>query len=79
MHKLLFGLAAAALVVAFVDIQAPPGSSAALEGGFLLLGSGALAVAGIVVWRLNTRRCPACAENVKRSARKCRHCGADLV
>lgn len=79
MHKWLFGLAVAALVIGLVDIQAPVGSRAAMEGGFLLLAAAALTVAGAVAWWTGTRRCPSCAERVKRAATKCRHCGASLV
>ena len=35
---------------------------------------------GAVLWRkTSTKVCPACAERVKYQARKCQHCGADLI
>jgi hypothetical protein len=39
-----------------------------------------LMIIGAVLWRkTSTKVCPGCAERVKRQARKCRYCGADLA
>jgi len=40
----------------------------------------ALMILGAVLWqKTSTNVCPGCAERVKYHARKCQHCGADLV
>lgn len=78
MHKLFFGLSITALLIAATDINAPLGSPAALEAGFLLIGAALAAVVGLVTWLRGTRKCPACAERVPRHADRCRHCGAEL-
>ncbi len=48
-------------------------------GGVPLIGL-AFIIGGAVLWnKTSTKLCPACAERVKSQARKCRHCGAELV
>lgn len=40
----------------------------------------ALIIGGGVLWhRSSNKTCPSCAERVKYQARKCPHCGADLL
>ncbi|MBB6097545.1 hypothetical protein HNR42_000962 [Deinobacterium chartae] len=47
-----------------------------LLGGTLLLRWGLVSPAGLALRGL--RRCPECAEPVRRAARRCRYCGSDL-
>ena len=78
MYKLLYALALAALLVAVADLQAPAGSPAQLEAGFLLMLAPALAALGFWRHRAATRLCPKCSERVKRAALRCRHCGEEI-
>lgn len=79
MSKLFYGLAVVAVVIAFMDLQAPPGSRAAMEGGLLLLLAPVLALLGFWLGRRASRVCPKCAERVRREAKRCKHCGADIA
>lgn len=79
MSKLFYGLALAAVVIAIFDLQAPPGTRAAAEGGLLLLVAPVFAGLGFVFGRKATKVCPKCAERIKREAVKCKHCGADVA
>lgn len=79
MSKLFYGLAVVAVVIAFLDLQAPPGSRAATEGGFLLLLAPMLAALGFWLDRRASKVCPHCAERVRREATRCKHCGAEIA
>lgn len=79
MHKVLLTIAAAAFVIAIIDLQAPAGSPSVAEGGILLILTAALLVAGGIAWARGTRKCPRCAERIKRAATVCRHCGNDKL
>ena len=80
MHKLLYGLAVACVVIGLYDAStAIQGSRREVEAGILLLLAPLFAVAGFAVGRATTRACPQCAERVKRQARRCRHCGAEIA
>lgn len=78
MAKVLYGLALVAVLIAILDLQAPPGSRAATEAGFLLLAAPLFALLGLWRSRAVTKLCPHCAERVRLEASKCKHCGSDI-
>jgi len=78
MDKLLFGLAIAAAVIGWGDLDSPKGSRAQVEAGILFLLVPVFLALGLWARHRAGKRCPKCAERVKRAASVCRHCGADL-
>ena len=79
MGKILYGLGALAFAIAILDISdAPVGSRRALEGGFLFLLTPVFLIAGFFVSRASSKKCPKCAERVKKEATVCKHCGAEF-
>lgn len=78
MYKALFVIAALMAGIAVLNLQAPPGSRALTEAGFLLLGLPV--VLGLAFWARAraTRLCPACRGRVAADAARCRHCGTNL-
>lgn len=79
MHKWLWGAAAVAAVIGYVDLQAPAGSRSAMEGALLWLVAVLLLAAGAAARGWATRRCSACDERVRRAAKRCPHCQADVT
>lgn len=78
MHKVLYGIAAMALVIAVLDLQSPPGSRAELEAGILLVLAPILAGAGWIGHRARSKVCPQCRERISARARRCPRCTAEL-
>ena len=79
MGKILYGLAALAFAIAILTISdAPVGSRRALEGGYLVLLTPVFLAAGFLVSRIFSKKCPKCAERVKKEAAVCKHCGAEF-
>ncbi|MGF6985220.1 hypothetical protein QFZ99_004697 [Paraburkholderia atlantica] len=80
MGKLLYGVALFCLVIGMVDASGGSmGSPRALEAGILLLLTPVFAVAGLWASRASSKKCPQCAERVKKQAVKCRHCGGSIA
>jgi hypothetical protein len=80
MSKVLYGIAIFCLVIGMVDASGGlTGSPRALEAGILLLLTPVFAVAGFLVSRASSKKCPQCAERVKKQAIKCRHCGGSIA
>jgi hypothetical protein len=79
MAKVLYVLAALAFGIGMLDISgAVPGSRREVEAGILFLLTPVLLVAGFAASRMSTKKCPKCAERVKKEATACKHCGADM-
>ncbi|WP_282361239.1 zinc ribbon domain-containing protein [Pseudomonas sp. PS01300] len=79
MHRFIYLLALAAAVIGFLDvIDAPDGSRAQMEAGFLFLSVPVLLLAGFVVGRVSLKKCPSCKERVKKDANICKHCRSPL-
>lgn len=73
--KLIFCVGIMVTVVSCV-LGSAVGSGA---GGVPFMGI-VLMIGGGLLWlRSSTKACPGCAERVKYQARKCQHCGADLL
>lgn len=79
MSKVLYALAVFCVVIGLYDASgAIPGSHRELEAGILLIAAPILALFGFAVGRATSKRCPACAERVKKAANICKHCGSSL-
>jgi hypothetical protein len=80
MHKVFYAIALIAIVIGLVDVSnAPDGSHAQLEAGFLFLSAPLFLVAGFVAGRMTQKTCPSCAERVKKAAVVCKHCKAAIA
>lgn len=77
--KVLLGLAVASFLLGFYEAQsALEGSHRAIEAGILIIISPILAIAGFLAWKMSNKKCPACAERVKKDAKICKHCHSAL-
>lgn len=77
--KVLLFLGAGAFALGFWEAQgALDGSHRAIEAGLLMIIGLPLLIAGFFAWRLSVKKCPACAERVKKDAKVCKHCKATL-
>lgn len=80
MGKLLYGVAIFCLIIGLMDASGGSlGSPRALEAGILLLLTPVFAIAGFWVSRALTKKCPHCAERIKKQAIKCKHCGESVA
>lgn len=77
--KFLVGLGAAGFILGVFEAQtALEGSHRQIEAGILMIAGPVLALIGLVFVRRANKKCPHCAERVKRQAKVCKHCGASL-
>lgn len=75
MHRIFYLIALVAVVIGFADVSnAPDGSHAQLEGGFLFLSVPVLLIAGFITGRMTLKSCPSCKERIKKDAIVCKHC-----
>ncbi|MBI6621172.1 hypothetical protein YA0783_23005 [Pseudomonas corrugata] len=75
MYRIFYLLAALAALIGWLDVaDAPQGSRAQLEGGFLFLSVPVLIVAGFIAGRITMKACPSCKERIKKNAIICKHC-----
>lgn len=75
MHRLFYLAALIAAVIGWLDVaDAPDGSRAQLEAGFLFLSIPVLLIAGFITGRLTHKSCPSCKERIKKDAIICKHC-----
>lgn len=75
MYRIFYLIAALAAVIGWLDVaDAPDGSRAQLEGGFLFLSVPVLIVAGLIAGRMTRKACPSCKERIKKDAIICKHC-----
>lgn len=79
MHRFFYLLAVAATIIGFLDVaNAPDGSRAQMEAGFLFLSVPVFLLAGFVAGRVSMKKCPSCKERVKKDATICKHCRSHL-
>lgn len=77
--KILAGLGVAGFILGVFEAQtALEGSHRQIEAGILMIAGPLLALIGLVFMRRSNKKCPHCAERVKREAKVCKHCGANL-
>jgi uncharacterized membrane protein YiaA len=73
--KILMSLGAAAFALGFWEAQsALDGSHRSTEAGWLMIVGVPVLAVGILIWRRSIKKCPACAETIKRNAKVCKHC-----
>lgn len=77
MYKVFYGFAIAAVAYGLYDSAHLPGTSQMLPGIFIAL-SPFFWLFGFIAERMTQKKCPACAENIKKAAISCKHCCADL-
>jgi len=77
--KILMALGAGSFALGFMEAQtALIGSHKSIEAGWLLIVSLPLLIIGFFVWRASIKKCPACAERIKKDASICKHCGTPM-
>jgi len=77
--KILVGLGIAGFFLGVIEAQSAfQGSHKQIEAGLLILGCPVIALIGLLLWRRDGKKCPHCAERVKRQAIRCKHCGSEL-
>lgn len=75
--KILMVLGSAGFLLGFYEAQsAIEGSNKQIEAGLLIIIGLPLAVAGAFLWRASIKKCPACAEWIKKKATICKHCNS---
>ena len=79
MYRVFYLIAILAAVIGWLDVaDAPEGSRAQLEGGFLFLSVPVLIIAGFVTGRMTRKACPSCKEKIKKDAVICKHCKSTI-
>lgn len=79
MGAFFYILGAVALGVGVIDLSnAARGSHREIEAGTLFLLTPVFLITGFVISRGTSRKCPKCAERIKKAATICKYCRADL-
>lgn len=77
--KILTAFGAGAFALGFWEAQsALDGSHKAIEAGWLMIVGLPTLIIGAFVWRASNKKCPACAEQIKKDASVCKHCRAPV-
>lgn len=75
--KFMMWLGAASFAMGFWEAQSAfPGSHKEIEAGLLMIIGFPVGCIGIWVWRKSIKKCPACAERIKKEAIVCKHCNS---